>query len=343
MKYPEEAHATSLHSKLMSLFSSDASASIGISGAGVHWCCTAQRRDSHCAVHCFDLYRIGPEYLTYFNRNEEALAIGRSTSQQDTLSAVARWLKGIARDDLYAEFPFVDQQKRDLLKIIGAIALSSPRLLAKSQRRLIDLGSGLHRLRIESEIRSVEISYWGKNALPDIKFQWNDCLLFQFQTGDHHLLINILTRWLCDEASPSALRYEYPWLEIGALADYYERGQPIEGEFIKSWQDIGKFYDEFQFPFIPKVKNFLIQMISAGFNRTLRAGQSVTILILSRARRHGLNDHHSRIAFHFSDDGMKIDFSSKRGEAESSIHVPEIALTPEILILLRNLESEPIN
>jgi hypothetical protein len=38
------------------------------------------------------------------------------------------------------------------------------------------------------------------------------------------------------------MRKDFPWLQIDELADYYEAGKPIEGEFIQSWNSIESFY-----------------------------------------------------------------------------------------------------
>ena len=139
---------------------------------------------------------------------------------------------------------------------------------------------------------------------------------------------------------PSALRTEFPWVQIGELADYYERGKPIESEFLKSWDLIERFYDSLEFPFVPKVRGLIAQMRGRGYDKSLRAGQSLWSLILSRSRRHGLRDDQPRIAFWFRNDGMDV---YTRIDGEKKVTYPEIAFTTDVDALLKQLQARDID
>jgi hypothetical protein len=138
---------------------------------------------------------------------------------------------------------------------------------------------------------------------------------------------------------PSALRTEFPDIQIGDLADYYERGNPIEGEFIKSWDFIERRYDTENFPFRQKVCALIAQMRQKGYDRSLRAGTSLWSLIVSRSRRHGLKENQPSIMFRFRDDGMEV--HSYLDNETKEMH-SEIELTPEIDKLLKRLEAKAI-
>src|SRR5687768_10848455 len=125
MRYEEERHARDLHRALgRTLAGSDAR--VSVEGAGVHWTCTATRGGRTGSVSCFATF--GPEYLTSFTSGDRAEAWGRTSSQQDTVAAVARWLAGDGISDLHAAFAFVDRERHALAALAGAAARSHPRL-----------------------------------------------------------------------------------------------------------------------------------------------------------------------------------------------------------------------
>jgi len=63
---------------------------------------------------------------------------------------------------------------------------------------------------------------------------------------------------------PSTMRTEFPWLSIGDLADYYEKGDPVEGEFIKSWDWMQQFYEDDSFPMKTAVLTLIAQLRMRG-------------------------------------------------------------------------------
>jgi hypothetical protein len=142
---------------------------------------------------------------------------------------------------------------------------------------------------------------------------------------------------------PSDMRARFPWLTIGELADYYEAGNPVEGEFIKSWDGMEEFYDDARFPFADDVKAFLRALRSKGYDKTLRAGQSLWSLILSRSRRHGMRGQQPCVQFRFHAGGMDVVncLEDRRNGTRSAY--AKIECTPEIEALLSQLEAGPID
>jgi hypothetical protein len=133
---------------------------------------------------------------------------------------------------------------------------------------------------------------------------------------------------------PSALKQEFDWLDIGKLASYYEAGRGIEGEFVVSWDKIELFYRDFA-----RVPDMIAQMRMAGFDKTLRVGQSLYTFIVSRARRHGLRSDQPHITFDFSPDSMRVwvHFDKVREVSFASIEY-----NSEVEALLKELEQYPI-
>jgi len=339
MKYVEEDHAKDLHRDLTLRFTDSVPATaVSVDGAGVHWQCAAKRGRQFCSIACFDVR--GPEYLTFFERDSEKLATGRTSSRIDTINAVDDWLQGQQLSQLYDRFRFVDQTKRTLDSIREDMLAGIPELAEAVAGALQHDICDLYYLWFRGVDRSCRISFHGKNEFPDAAFHWDKCELFRFQASDRQRLTAVLKRWLCDRAMPSALRTEFPWLEIGELADYYEQGNPIEGEFIKSWDSLERFYDGMHFPFAPQVLRLIRQMRQKGYDKSLRAGQSLWSLIVSRSRRHGMREDQPMIAFSFRNDGMEV---YTRIDEGTKVSCPEIECTAEIDALLKRLEAKDID
>jgi hypothetical protein len=90
----------------------------------------------------------------------------------------------------------------------------------------------------------------------------------------------------------SILQAQFPEIELGELAKYYEKGEGIKGEFIESWNLTEETCNEL-FSIDPNQYHFekysirLIKEIRAlKLDESLRIGTRLSYFILSRARRH---------------------------------------------------------
>jgi hypothetical protein len=178
------------------------------------------------------------------------------------VAAIADWLDGRELSELYARYSFIDHEKRMLTRIREDVLAAAPALKHSARCELEHQVADIYYLRFTTGARSCQISFYGKNELPDAKFSWDECQLFEFQPDDSDPLAAVLRRWLCDDATPSAMRAEFPWLDIGELADYYEIGKPVEGEFVQSWDEIERLPDFMLMndklsPVAPKVKELI--------------------------------------------------------------------------------------
>lgn len=339
IKYVQEEIAKDLNLALTQGFTNSFPATeLTIKGAGVNWNCEAKRNNNLCTIHCFDAN--GGEYLTHFERDSEMLAWARTSSKLDTINAVEDWLKGEELSALYLKYSFVDKTKRDLSSIQDDVVSRFPELAESSSIELRHVLSDIYELWFKSADRSCRISYYGKNKFPDAVFHWDECELFRFKADNDENLAKVLKRWLCDAAMPSTMREEFPWIQIGKLADYYEKGNPVEGEFIESWDSIERFYADMKYPILPQILNLIGKMRQKGYDKSLRAGQSLWTLILSRSRRHGLRIKQPCIAFQFLENGMDVYISL--GE-DKKIKFPKIEFNPEIDTLLKKLETMNID
>jgi hypothetical protein len=164
--------------------------------------------------------------------------------------------------------------------------------------------------------------------------------MFRWRSGDAARLAPALRRWLCDRAVPSAMAAEFDWVRPGPVARFYEEGRPVEGEFVTSWDGIEGFYRGTDAPFLTSVLDLVRDIRRAGCDRTLRAGQSLWTLVVSRSRRHGLRDDQPYLAFQFRPGGMDV---VGRVEGDERLSVPVIGLTPAVEAALRRLAARPID
>ena len=289
-------------------------------------------------VHCFHLK--APEYLTIFEERATEIATARTASASETVDAVHTWLLGAELPELYRRFAFVDRTKRALNQIREGVLQVAPDLEQGSE--LAYWGSGIYKLWFRTETRSAAVYFYGKDEQATVDCHWDGCELFSFGNATTAAIASILKRWLSDNALPSAMRHEFPTLPIGELADYYERGLPIEGEFVDSWSRMEKFFDEERFRPRSRVIRLIRELREAGYDRNLRAGQSLFQLGVSRSRRHGLRTDQAVIIFQFAidDDLMKVTF--KHRPEEHSI-TTAVSVTPELVTLLNRLLLLPID
>jgi hypothetical protein len=136
----------------------------------------------------------------------------------------------------------------------------------------------------------------------------------------------------------------------------------IERDFILSWdltEEIFKFWNLHQ---KGNVFDLIYEMRQHGYDKTLRAGQSIMYFVVSRSRKHGLRPDQPHIVFDFETwHGLwqQAEALSKLGQPHSypstvdiSLHnmngdrklmISEIKFTPEIDTILKQLESFPID
>jgi hypothetical protein len=149
------------------------------------------------------------------------------------------------------------------------------------------------------------------------------------------------------------MRGRFLGLDTGKLADYYERGDPILGEFLCSWDQLEKLFSaDLRADRVSREAQFVALLRSLGFDRTLRAGQSMSTVIVSRSRRHGLQIGQACLSFDVGKYDVRLRVgppvysigTSTDGPEGEVFPLPETAtiLPLEVVAALRRLESEPI-
>jgi hypothetical protein len=354
MKYPEEDLANDLYSDLNQRFA-DRTPGIeyAIQGVGVHWCCTVKQGDRFCSIECFS-ERDGSEYYVSFEQNSAVIAMGRTSSKLEVIHAVDDWVQGSELAVLYDKFPFVDRHKRGILGIRDDLVANFPELskLVKIEQKLTEIGE----LWFERDDRRASVYFSDdKQEIINISFYADTTsMLFDIKTHDRKLLAEIIKRWVGDWALLSEIRTEFPSVEMSKLADFYERGNLIEGEFLGSWDRIERFYESPSM--YQKLSHPMIELVKPirkeGYDCKLRAGTSMWNLCLSRSRSYGNMGLYS-LVFQVEYDNLEINGEQKKSQSLRVVYLDngaiaeefvekEIALTDRIRSLLQKLSEQPI-
>jgi hypothetical protein len=393
--YREEEHARALHDLLTrELTRKLPGSTVCFTPMGCNSSCEGQRGQRSCTIYCFDIS--APQYLARFDEKPAIPLWGRTFAQAEVIGAVYAWLAGQSPEAILEQFPFVEQQRRVLKRLQQAILEAEPTLIEHTTSELVSSSYGGDgcALWFRGSDRSCEVYYYAYNAVPDAVFFWDECRQFGAQmtevvTGNIRteeeflqaiqagtvsswksclaldatkvaLLARIMKCWLCDKAMPSAIQHEYPWIVLSEEAPFYEQGRGIEGEFMASWRHIDDMYKSLsrERSYSP-VPTFVRQLRNAGYERTLRAGSSLSTLIVSRARRYGLKHampneqydprkHDPYIAFDFGGvrfsgvEAPQMKVTAYLDDGEQTILLPTIELIPELDALLKRLEAMPI-
>jgi hypothetical protein len=331
-------------------------------------------------IYCGDINRIdvtykGAEYNIYFYNSNEEITSGRTFDKFEAIASIKDWFAYPNLEVMYAKYAFIDKKKRRLNEIQQKIIAYHPEII---QSVKIDLKTDIVfcHLFLFSSNRHVEIYFYGYNDNPTFVFYWSDVKVFDFENIKFEEMLLLMIHWIYHLTMPSVLQKEFPQLDFGKLVFYFEQGKGLEGQFIQSWDFTEEFYTSLRdVPIKYKVLDLIKEMRKRGFDKTLRAGNAMYDLVLSRSAKHGLRREQSFISFMFTDifslvnsqrglesikDQLTIEelqefqkyFDGKSTELVKVIFyksgkqeefISEIKYTPQIESLLQWLEKEEID
>jgi len=300
------------------------------------WATTAVCGSRSCTVTTQDTW-----YQVTFDIDSRGQATGETINITEAVSALTDWLDNLCLSEMYLKHKFVDRKKIFLKKFWKETIKGYPELDRCTAMRLDQESYYYYYLWVIAKDRSCRIYLSGTTQLPCCEFYWDESQLLTLRTESTTSLSLILKRWLCDYAMPSHLEQEFPSLRIDELAKYYEEGRGIEGEFILSWDWIEQMYKGvLKTDKTPEILKLIGQMRERGYDKTLRAGQSMYTFIVSRSRRLGLKRDQPAIGFDFRDDAM--DLYIKINDKEK-LSCPKIEYTQQIDVLMKLLETKEID
>lgn len=362
MKYKEETYARKLYAELQAKFNkkqnvlskisglfkkgnSNSSINVSIEGAGVHWKCIVTLGGSQCDINCFNYDFAGskikgPEYYTYFKLNDVVMATGRTQDKQKTIEAVAYWCNNKSLEFLYEQFEFIDREWRALERMQAEFVEFYPELTNASRNDIIEGHFYTYHLLFSHNARSCEVYCAGYKSEPVYKFKWDDTLIFKTSVHDIARMGLLIKQWVIDAEKPSELAAVFTEIDFGKLAEYYEKGNPLEGEFIIGWNSLEDFYNDINLEQKREIIQLIKTMRKEGFDKTLRAGTSLYSMILSRSRRYGLRNEQPCLIFSFNFIQSAMEVRTWKGEV---LTFSSIAYNATIEKLLKALELEPVD
>lgn len=339
----QENQARILYNKLSEIFSNSLhDIIISIKEPGLHWCCSLSLNDRQCAIYCFGMNGFAISFII----NDQVQARGRTQSEPQIVESTIKWFNGSDLNELRDQFEFIDPGKRSLEKFYEEALQAWPEL-HDCVNITLDPGYGeSFNLHFVTSQRYCQLCLSTQSYILKCEVYWKDLFVFDFIIENNFDAVLFLKRWFCDDAMPSDLAKEFSWLDNIKLSQYYDFGKVVEAEFLKSWDRIENFYNRIPFVNlnISDILKLITELRRKGFDKTLRAGQSLSALVLSRSLHHGLREDQPRLTFVFENDHLEI-YSSNSAQLVNSqkISFLGIELTPQIEELLRRLEIEDIN
>lgn len=231
-------------------------------------------------------------------------------------------------------------RQRKLQHLRSYLNRSHPSLNFIEENALIGAGS-FAQLVFRHHERKCIVYYCGSQPNPCQEYYWGSALLFQvFSLGREHIG-RIITLWVADEAMPSVILSEFPIIQMRANALYYELGKFWEGDIALSWECVeSDYHNRYGWQKKVAVLELIHQLKELGWHTKFRAGTSLSTLVLSRARHHGLKEGHHWVAIAFDFIGnAEMQIISSYGVKKAYDH---IAYNEDLDNLLRRLELEPV-
>jgi hypothetical protein len=119
-----------------------------------------------------------------------------------------------------------------------------------------------------------------------------------------------------------------------------------ESEFLVSWDEIERFYDNLLshegWEWVKPIRSFISDLRKQGYDKKFRAGQSVWIFILSRSIEHGLREGQHSLSIQPQRTGSMI-LEYRAPERTTSVEVSQIVFCAELKQKLDLLEKQSIN
>lgn len=185
-----------------------------------------------------------------------------------------------------------------------------------------DFGNESH-IELKHKDRSCKIYPYYFSEIPIYEFEWDGCPIFKITSNDIERQVAIIKSWVLERTIPSEIKIQFTEIELNKLAKYYEEGEGIKGEFIESWNETEErhFYLE-RYEEDKEAIRLIKEMRLEGLNEEIRIGTRLSWLMLSRARRHIINDNTPHIGIYFlGNNKMKMYSNLEKKKEEYEVEV----------------------
>lgn len=116
----------------------------------------------------------------------------------------------------------------------------------------------------------------------------------------------------------------------------------LEAAFVDSWDRMERFYAEWATsPWAAPLLDLIGELRDAGYDRTLRAGQSMTTFIVSRSRAHGMQRDQPSVSLSPRDDRLIVVPSWIQYRKRDALAIG-YECDPRLIEILDELVAQPI-
>lgn len=256
-------------------------AKVSIEGEGIHWHVEIKKAPRRCSIHCMHygdmdglwlgmrgnthlrgtsntpqkMHR-GAEYLVAFYKNEERICEGRTYDYDSIYECGKAWiLAQHDREELYAQFDFIDKNTRALQALAKQIDASQQRhgSAMKTHFEPSYTGDVGVELWVYGEYYSCRICTSPTEAI-SCSFFLHATLLASLQSTNEDIESSVHL-WIDKQISVAELAQKFPQLQISDFAQIFERGDYAEWHWHNVLQQArnGDGVLEYYLPIIEKI------------------------------------------------------------------------------------------
>jgi hypothetical protein len=136
----------------------------------------------------------------------------------------------------------------------------------------------------------------------------------------------------------------------GTLMTPNDHQSTIEQAFLLSWDGIERFYTSIlnrhgweYMAWLKPILDLISELSSRGYDRKLRAGQSVATFIVSRSRKDGLRQEQACLRIELNGKGGTWVDYHEHPDNRIQFEQDRVELTPELEALLERLAAQPVD
>jgi hypothetical protein len=121
----------------------------------------------------------------------------------------------------------------------------------------------------------------------------------------------------------------------------------IEYDFVASWGRMEAYFQWFcgmrDWEWLKPMLGFIAALRKLGCDTQHRAGQSMSVFVLSRSRYHGLSPEQASLTFDLQPDNSMIVTYRHAPDAQEQLTLARPEVTPQVEAMLKRLAAQPID
>jgi len=117
--------------------------------------------------------------------------------------------------------------------------------------------------------------------------------------------------------------------------------EQIEKDFLASWDKVQLFFERLNYWEHDHILKIITYLRDRGYDRKLRAGQSIYYFVLSRSRHHRLRKDFARLFIILTEDTMQLKYVA--GGSKEEYEFDTISVNDKLIELVDKLASRPID